>query len=199
MNSRSKIIGGILCGGKARRMNGFPKGNILVQNQTIITRTHNLLAEWCQQVLLVGKHNAYSHYRIPMIEDIIPNLGPAGGIYTLLKYFSTRKGILVCPCDMPFISSDTLKSLITTWQSENADIVVVADEKKFVPVVGLYSTSILNKWEELLLKKRELRLYKLIENFHFVSIKVKQKELFNLNSDIDLQYLSKIIKTTTNG
>ncbi|NPA35021.1 MAG: molybdenum cofactor guanylyltransferase [Chlorobi bacterium] len=199
MNNSGKIYGGILCGGKSRRMNGFPKGNLVIAGIPMIERVRQAMKKWVQEIVLAGASEAYSHYGLPMIKDVVPGLGPAGGILSLLKHYNSSQAVLVCPCDVPLISSESLGKLIKFWQSGNYDIVVATDGHRTVPVVGIYSPLIVNKWEKLVLKDNKNKLHELIEHFQCRTVALPQKELFNVNSEADAQRLIELLKTEPNA
>ncbi|MGB0646195.1 MAG: molybdenum cofactor guanylyltransferase [Bradymonadia bacterium] len=103
-------VGGILVGGQATRLGAIPKGNLRLGGKTLLERTINLLAPFCDDVLLLGHRTAYDYLGLKTIDDRIGQGGPVTGIASALAL--TQSDLLVTPCDLPFLTSDVLARLI---------------------------------------------------------------------------------------
>ncbi len=100
----------VLNGGKSRRM-GKDKGGIRYKGASWLSRAVALLSQY-QPVPLVSVHDIREVPGGKPVTDLIPGIGPAGGIYSLLKYVDTPK-LLVIPVDMPFLTAGCLDALLS--------------------------------------------------------------------------------------
>jgi molybdopterin-guanine dinucleotide biosynthesis protein A len=95
-------LGVVLCGGLSSRM-GEDKSLLKRENETMLSFSQKQLnhAGVCDIVVSGKKHG---------IADQIDNLGPMGGIFTIIEKYHP-KAILVLPVDLPLINSEALKQL----------------------------------------------------------------------------------------
>jgi molybdopterin-guanine dinucleotide biosynthesis protein A len=116
--------GAILAGGMSTRMGRDKAGLKLRDGRTMIETVCNALATVCSDVVIVDRFaesarspsidsdwmsvtGAFTH----VVHDLRPQAGPLGGIEALLSS-GIAPQYLVCPCDVPRISSDLLGLLI---------------------------------------------------------------------------------------
>ena len=93
-DKNNKIAGVILAGGQAKRLNGIPKGNIhLKNNTTIIDRIITEFSKSGITSIAISVNNSahYQKYNLPLIYDIETAIGPIAGIYAGLNYFKEIK------------------------------------------------------------------------------------------------------------
>ena len=128
MAKRDTIAGAILCGGKARRLGGTPKGLITTADgQTII---EYLLGEFAQAgitdpVLLASESTDYGWLKREILPDRIAGLGPLGGIGAALAHFQGKaEAVLFATCDMPRITAAELSKLMAVFRESTAQIVL---------------------------------------------------------------------------
>ncbi|MGD9153278.1 MAG: molybdenum cofactor guanylyltransferase [Gammaproteobacteria bacterium] len=125
------IAAAILAGGKASRLGGLAKGNILRSNG--LTIIEHLLAEFdkvgIHDVIIVSKNPAYQRYNKPMIADKRQNIGPLAGIEAALSYYrSNYHATLFLPCDMPNFSENEMRVLLDKFQGKDTVFAVTGDE-----------------------------------------------------------------------
>ncbi len=82
----------------------------------------------------------FSFLGLNTIPDIIPDLGPIGGIYTALMQ-SAGKNIFVFACDTPFINKKFIEYM--TLKTEGFDIIIPSISDRFEPLHAVYSSSCL--------------------------------------------------------
>ncbi|MCY3831710.1 MAG: molybdenum cofactor guanylyltransferase [Chloroflexi bacterium] len=113
----------IIAGGQSRRM-GRDKAFVDLGGKTLIERVIERSAHLGQAetILITNRPTQYAHLGLPMHRDVLPDKGSLGGIYTALVKAASQY-VLVLACDMPFISSDLLRLLISHIR---ADIDIVA-------------------------------------------------------------------------
>ena len=98
---RHDIEAFILAGGKSSRM-GMDKGTMDFNGIAMVDRVIRVCKSVFSCATVVANSAQYFQYGLPVIKDVIPNLGPVGGIYTSLLH-STSEWIFVVSCDMPFV------------------------------------------------------------------------------------------------
>ena len=197
----------ILSGGKSNRM-GKNKSLLSFPNKPLIEILINKLVALFNELIIVtnkpspyvqelGKPTFYSKYEIKVVEDVFPDCGPLGGIYTGLLT-SQNKYSFIAACDMPFLNVELIKSMINNvagW-----DIIIPRLNNRALPNKGyetlhaIYSKTCM-EYIEKQLKQNNL---KIIDFFPQVKIKeitediIKQFDprllsFFNINSDADYQ------------
>jgi len=95
-------LGVVLSGGLSSRM-GEDKSLLKRENETMLSFSQKQLnhAGVCDVVVSGKKHG---------IADQIENLGPMGGMFTIIEKYHP-KAILVLPVDLPLINSEAIKQL----------------------------------------------------------------------------------------
>jgi len=71
-----------------------------------------------------------------IIPDIIPKLGPIGGIYTAVESIDMER-VFVFPCDMPFINTEFIRYM--TEIPDYYDIIVPELNGRYQPLHAIYS------------------------------------------------------------
>ena len=110
----------LLAGGKSSRM-GEDKSRLVFEGQTLLECTYSLLESLdANHVLVSGKVDGYQ-----CIEDLVPQAGPPGGLYSAVEYINEQYGLkdsllLVVPVDMPLLNAEILKHLIEQAKGKEA-------------------------------------------------------------------------------
>ena len=106
--------GVVLAGGEARRYGGRPKGLLEVGGRRILDIVAAALSEATGALpLLVANASDAVAWRpdLRTIPDLRPGFGSLGGIYTAV---ASGSGPVLCVAwDMPFVTADLLRALIT--------------------------------------------------------------------------------------
>ena len=129
----------VLAGGKATRMGGScDKAFLKVGGETIINRQLSALKKLFDEIIIVT--NFIDNYRflegVRVIPDVIPGLGPLGGIYSGLLASASRYNFIVA-CDMPFISEALVRYLVKS--GHKYDILIPQIDGKPHPLFVIYS------------------------------------------------------------
>jgi molybdopterin-guanine dinucleotide biosynthesis protein A len=106
-----KATGAILAGGASSRM-GRDKLPLKVGDVALLDRVHNTLVSCCEDVLIIGaKEHAFARTRL--VSDLRPyRQGPLAGIEAGLLA-ARHLHVFVAAADMPFITSDLVKYLLS--------------------------------------------------------------------------------------
>lgn len=113
--------GVILAGGRSSRM-GRDKALLPWKGGTFLSRAENLLRGLVGDVIVSGGHG---------IRDLVPGLGPVGGLRTILAFRPEAEKILLLPVDMPHLSLDVLSVLRDS--AERTDVRAVHFENHEMP------------------------------------------------------------------
>lgn len=188
----------ILCGGKSSRM-GFDKSKIEIKGKYLIDLEAEKLQEIFDEVLLVAeKKDKFKNSKYTVLEDLKKEYGPAGGMYTALKY-SASEYVFFMACDMPIINIEYIKYMMEIIKEEKYDCVIPRHDKWVEPLYAFYSKGLIKNFEEGI-TNNNLALYDIIKDsrLHYISEDITQTyskdlDIFtNLNYIKDLEILKKI-------
>jgi len=178
----------ILAGGKSRRMK-TDKALIKFNDKTLLENQIDLLNPIFNKIIISANSQKYSFANLQIINDEQSDLGPIGGILSVLKRVKTDY-VFIISVDMPLITTDLIKHLIS--KKANYDIVLPVFNDKYEPTCAVYSRNCINTIEKQILandyklknfiEKSNTNVVKINENLEFYN-----KNLFvNLNSPKDL-------------
>lgn len=105
------LFGVILAGGRSSRM-GQDKALLTVNNETMLSRTQQLLHSLGAKEVLVARNEP------GCLNDIYPGGGPMAGIHSALVATKPKKNkvpvaLLIVPIDMPLLDNNLLAELIS--------------------------------------------------------------------------------------
>ena len=174
----------ILAGGKSSRM-GKDKGLISYKRKPLVEHVIHACTEVTSRILINTNNQDYSFLGYKLISDRYIDLGPIGGIQAALEASETKDNI-ICPCDMPNILAETLKTILDNKKGQMA--VVAADpDGKFFPVFGYYNKSALAIIEHQI-NKGDYKLQNLLKKLDAKTVVVSDlRELSNINYPKDLK------------
>jgi molybdenum cofactor guanylyltransferase len=137
----TRAVIGIFVGGAGKRMGGVAKGLLEAPSgEPLIERLLGVCARGAPQasVYLVGRASAYGALRLPELADDPENVGPIGGLRSLLSTASElgAERALALACDLPFIDEAMLRLLNAPLTS--AARVPFAGER-FQPLAAAYA------------------------------------------------------------
>lgn len=170
----NRVNGYILAGGKSSRM-GMDKGLIAFHEKTIVQHVMEQMNPAVDKLVIVSNNADYKKFGPEVIEDVIKNIGPAGGIHAALNHTDTNHNFIVS-CDMPFITASSIEFVI--HHSFQSQITVPVFHKKMEPMFGIYSKECLTKWHELI-QNGIIKLRDLLSHFSKRELNVDDNPLFN--------------------
>jgi len=130
------ITGAVLAGGKSLRF-GKNKAFQQLSGKRFVDLAIESLRQFCDPVMVVV--STIEHYLdtgVMLVQDIIPNQGPLGGIYTALL-FSPVEWVFVKATDMPFLVPELASLIIES--SEGFDAVVPEVSGYYEPLLAMYN------------------------------------------------------------
>ena len=75
--------------------------------------------------------HSYSHLEVAIWKDLIPDVGPLGGIYTALSNSRTDRTLIIAG-DMPFLTKEFLQYVVHL--QKDADIVIPHSTDGYQPL-----------------------------------------------------------------
>ncbi len=114
------LLGVVLVGGKSSRM-GKPKGMLSYYQEPQGKFLYKLFQHLSlTPVLAVGQlAHVFEQWEMSMIEDLIPDIGPLGVIYSVQQAYPDRAFCLLA-CDLPRISAQEILQLLAQRAPEKA-------------------------------------------------------------------------------
>lgn len=192
-NERNNVNGYILAGGKSSRMR-TDKGLLLLNGRTIVENIIRQLEPAVGKVTIVANSSRYEQFGVEVIPDIIPGIGPSGGIHAALHHSDSAHNFIVS-CDMPFITTEAIQTIIV--RPALTEITLPFYQQQLEPLFGLYSKNCLDKWKELI-RQHIFKLKDMITYFSVKRINVDHNPLFqntlfmNVNTPADFEVAKKI-------
>ena len=179
----------ILCGGKSSRMQ-TEKGLVVFNNKPFIEWILEAVKPISNHIYLITENTDYSVYNYPLVADIHKDKGPVGGIHTALSHTKTQQN-LILSCDIPMISTHIINRYLINSKVINSNITFVSDSTRDYPLIGMYSTNNLQKFETAI-QQNHLKLMHLIQSSTYHRIQVASRDfeaLYNINTHDELQTL----------
>ena len=171
----------ILAGGESRRM-GEDKGLKLFKKQALVTYSIQLAKKLCKNIYISTNNADYKRFGFPIIQDIILDKGPMGGIYSGLLASETEWNLFL-PCDTPFLQFDLFLEMKKHMPS-NKIVVPKMENKRVHPLIGYYHKDLLPLIYDHLENNR-LKMLGLLDETetYFQSVKKEESRSFlNLNT-----------------
>jgi molybdopterin-guanine dinucleotide biosynthesis protein A len=175
LESKNKITGIILSGGKSIRM-GENKAFIEIEGVPIIHTIYTLFKDLFQEVIIVANQKElFSNFNSKIFSDLLPNKGVLGGLYTGL-FYSTFNYSFCVACDMPFIKISLVQYLIQRIKDE--DVIVPRTKDGLQPLHAIYSKNCLDPIKKIFKQGK----YKIIDFYNMVNVKiVEENDFFSLD------------------
>ena len=134
------VKGIVLAGGKSRRF-GSDKALYKVNDISMLEHSCCLLESVGLPATIIG-HKKYEELWFQTVEDIIPNLGPLGGLLTACRIYPNSH-LVVLTCDMPFLTKKSIVQLCAQ-QLQNYSAVFYSFNNQINPQInpfpGIYDS-----------------------------------------------------------
>jgi len=131
----------VLAGGRARRMGGVDKGLLMFRGQPLITHALASLRPLTERLYISANRHleTYRGFGYPVLTDeqtgyAAGTAGPLVGILAALQHVD-EGGLLVVPCDAPYLETRHLVSLVTALSDSDAQCAIANDGKRLQPLV----------------------------------------------------------------
>ncbi len=189
---KSTIVGVVLAGGRAMRMDNQDKGLILFKNRPLIAYALEALNFVSQQTFINANRNlmdyeAFGHLVITDQTDSYD--GPLAGILTTLIHADAEL-LLVMPCDTPYFKTEHLQRLLTTRAEHDADIAIAFDGEQLHPLFLALKTSLTDNLRDYLASgQRKVSDWLKPLNSVYVDFSHEPSIFININSSDELAAL----------
>jgi len=189
----NKIGAVILTGGKSSRM-GENKANLTLDGQTFLSKIIGQLDDFDEILLSVDNADKYAAYGLEVAEDLHPNIGPVGGIYSALK--SCRSDyLLAVSCDMPLFRRELAQYICSFVYGAYDAFVLVGRDGRKQPLCAVYSVKAANILENQIAAE-QYRMMDALEKMHVRYISMEHSIfsddlLRNINTPADYARLVK--------
>ena len=196
MNNSQRVTGIILAGGKSSRL-GRDNAWEDVGGQRIIDRVIGALQFSCDEVLIIGdRPERQNELNLPKCiqyrSDDLKGRGSIGGLYTGLKSSDTLWSLVVA-CDMPFISRELIRFMLSIISNNRCDAIVPVINGRYQPTHALYNSTCIPFIEKNISSGNfrmdsyfdEIYLEEISEDV-INSIKGAELSFFNVNTEDDL-------------
>lgn len=136
--------GVILAGGRSRRMGGAGKALLPLNDEPLLAHVIRRLQPQTGLLLLSVESNpgGLESFGLPVVPDLLPNhRGPLTGLCSALEYLvqdDHQDGLVLCPCDAPFIPPDLVEKLVSAVSVEPRPVAVVSYQGILQPTFSLW-------------------------------------------------------------
>ena len=175
------ITASVIAGGKSKRF-GQDKLLYKFKGKPLIEYVISVLNPLFNDIIIISKENEkFSYLNIPVYPDIIPDLGPIGGIYTALSHSETDY-IFCFAGDMPNLNPEFIKYMISV--SADFDIVAPYYNDNYEALHSIYSKNCL----PLLKERIGSGDYKVINIYKDAALRQVKKEEIEKFSNLELLF-----------
>lgn len=129
-----QVTGVVLAGGKSSRM-GEDKAFLLVDGRPLIERVAAALREVFSEVMIVGNPEVYGGLAERVVPDIVPGVGPIGGIHAALT-FASHELVFIAAADLPFADGKVAQYI--AQRTEGFDAAVPCIGGRLQPLFAAY-------------------------------------------------------------
>lgn len=182
-----KTTGIILAGGKSSRM-GTNKALLPLHGKTVIERIVERMRGITDELMIVtNTFEDYAFLRLPMTADHWPGMGPLAGLEAGLSRSRTDYN-LITACDMPFISVELGRYLLSCLDQYQAAVPVIKGRQH--PLFAAYRKEIVAEVRNAL-EKQELRMEHFLKTIHVkmiteellvsLGLPIEESCFFNMN------------------
>jgi molybdopterin-guanine dinucleotide biosynthesis protein A len=131
------VAGFVTAGGRSSRM-GKDKAWLDLAGRPMIERVIAALQPVTTSVAIVANDPEYAKLGFPVFADSQMGIGPLEAIRTTLRNSNSPRALLV-GCDLPFVSPDLFKFLLSIGGDYDAVVPMSAD-RKLEPLCAIYCT-----------------------------------------------------------
>jgi molybdenum cofactor guanylyltransferase len=201
----TQVPGYLIAGGKSRRM-GFDKRTLSINGQTLLARSAKVLEDLLGTQPQVVGDNPVSEAipNLHWLPDAMPDQGPLGGLVSALRDAASglsnteiqARWVMVLAADMPAITADDLRGLLTALNETDSDpsdsntwqAICLGENRQPEPLAAMYAVSTLSFWSDRLKNgQRSLRDGLKQLDIHIVPPSTGSAALHNLNTASDLK------------
>lgn len=172
---------------------GFFKPFLVIDGRRMIDVIIDRLRPFFGEIIIVtDRKDNFSNFKdVRVVEDLVKECGPLGGIYTGLQKMS-EEGAFFIACDMPFLHNGLIERILDTANENMPDVVVPSIKGSIEPLHSVYSKRILPKIKMAIEQKR-LSIKDFLKDCDckYVEVREDERKAFaNINTREDLKRYS---------
>jgi molybdopterin-guanine dinucleotide biosynthesis protein A len=151
--------GVILAGGRSSRMGVTRKALLELNGKCLLTRVINRLQKHLDPLLLSCESatDEFATFDLPVVPDLLPNhRGPLTGLCSALQFLADTghdNGLVLCPCDAPFIPENLVQVLVDASRAEEKPVAVVSYKGVVQPTFSIWHAHHLPVIHDAVVKK----------------------------------------------
>ena len=172
----------ILSGGKSSRM-GEDKAFLPFDSyDTLIEYQYKKLSQLFKKVYIATKPKKFN-FDAEFIYDGSEIYSPMVALNSIFEFFSSKQKVFIIPVDTPFLSFDTIESLVKN--SSNYDITIAKSKDKVYNLCGVFSCNLkLSVQNNLKNNIHKINYFINQHNYNIISFNTKN-EFLNINTKDD--------------
>ncbi len=186
-----QLTGAILAGGYSRRL-GQDKASLPLQGKPLARWVAEALALAAPECWLITNHpQEHLALGLPLVTDLCPFQGPAGGLLTAL-FYSPTPWVLAAAADNPFLAPELVAELALRVARTSRPAVVCQSPWGLEPFPGLYHVRLLPQLTSFLQSERRTTRFlsvcrpEIIPPEAVARLDPDGRSFFNLNTPEDL-------------
>lgn len=197
------ILGLLLAGGQARRMGGGDKGFSKIGGKPMI----EIIIERAQSqvsTLIInanGSNERFKNFGFKVIPDVVEGFaGPLAGVLTGLEWARANTSgvnwVVTFPTDAPFMPLDLVRRLISSVDSNKADLACARSNGRSHPVFGLWPVNLADDLRHAIVDEKLRKIDSWTARYNLVEVDFSDKiydPFFNVNTPKDLIEAEKMI------
>jgi molybdopterin-guanine dinucleotide biosynthesis protein A len=196
MMGAGRPAGVILAGGRSSRMGGKRKALLELHGRSLLSYVINSLQPHLHPLMLSCESETedFDDFGLPVIADLAPGFrGPLTGLCSALQYLAGMghvNGLILCPCDAPFIPGSLTHALREAAQGKEKPVVVVSYEGVLQPTFSLWQSHHLPFVYEALVNQGVGGLNRVLTSLPHTVVEWASAEpppFFNVNTPEDLE------------
>ena len=188
----TRLTGAILAGGFSRRL-GQDKAAQQLGGKPLALWVNEALAPLVADCwLITNQPLAHQSFGLPLMTDLRPFQGPAGGLLTAL-FFARTPWVLAAAVDNPFLAPALLAALAARAGRTSRPAVVCRSSRGLEPFPGLYAVRLLPALQDFLQADRrptrflEVCRPQIVSETEVLALDPEGRSFFNLNTPRDLK------------
>ncbi len=199
-----KTIGGILAGGRGRRMEGIDKPFAQLAGRPLIAHVIDRLAGQTDGVILNANSapERFDGIGLDVVADSILGFrGPLAGVHALMQAARDRGAshVLVVPADTHFLPRDLLARLVAVVPDETV-VRIACSNKRQHPVVALWPASLAGHLGDYLASTADLSMAAYLRQIRIAEADFSDPDapdpFFNINDPADLARAEQLINSS---
>jgi molybdopterin-guanine dinucleotide biosynthesis protein A len=183
---------------------GKNKAELIFGGEPLVAHVARRLSSAVDELLVIGPQSLARHVpQARVVADVLPEMGPLGGLYTALTV-TTSASLFLAACDMPFVNSDLVRAMLALAEAhhDNADVIVLHSNGRVQPLHAVYARTCLPAVENALTAK-DHSLHVLIAQLAAVAVETELVQrvdpdglsALNVNTPNDLQHALRLSET----